>query len=126
MAKKKHNPIDVQFDEKGMRNFDNVNDAIAHFGNPEHGGHAIQNIISLFNSTFVIRVGNVSINVSGWKSPSFEKTIESVFKLPQQWAKFQSDFADWKLKFEDQKPQIIEEQKHDEPIVDESENTIVD
>lgn len=126
MAKKKHNPIDVQFNEQGMRSFENLNDAIAHFSKPEHGGHAIQNINSLFHATFQIRVGIVSINLCGWKSPSFEKSIESVFKTKQHKENFDVIFAKWKLKFEDEKPQIVDEPKPDEPIVDENENTIVD
>ena len=126
MAKKKHNPIDVQFNEQGMRTFENLNDAIAYFSNPEHGGHAIRNINSLFHATFQIRVGIASINLCGWKSKSFSKSIESVFKTKEHKENFDVIFAKWKSKFEDEKPQIIEEPKHDEPIVDENENTIVD
>jgi hypothetical protein len=112
---KKNNPIDVQidvqFDEKGMRAFDNVNSAILYFSSPEHGGHKIEKIFSLFNATFVIQIGNFWVNVSKWKSSSFDSKMATIFKGQKNKEKFDVVFAQWKSKFDVATP------KKDEPIV---------
>jgi hypothetical protein len=119
MAKKKNNPIQVQFNEQGMRTFDNSIDAVAYFSQPENGGHKFQTIYALFNSTFLIVVGSASINVSGWKSKVFSTKVERVFKNKGHKENFDVIFAKWKSKFGVETPQIVEETKPDEPIVDE-------
>jgi hypothetical protein len=112
---KKNNPIDVQidvqFDEKGMRAFDNVNSAILYFSSPEHGEHKIEKIFSLFNATFVIQIGNLWVNVSKWKSPSFDSKMATIFKGQKNKEKFDVVFAQWKSKFDVATP------KKDEPIM---------
>jgi hypothetical protein len=97
----------ITFDEQGMRSFKNVNDAIDHF--IQHGLDEVS-IMRLFNQTFQLNVGVVSVNLS-----TIDKTtdLKSIFGTDDHVERFHELFAEWKNKFNVKSIENVEKTEND-------------
>lgn len=86
----------VEFNESGMRTFSNVNSAIKYFRSQKQP-RSFKSIIWLWQQSFEINVGSVSILVFDYKTDpeSLKKRVETIFKSKTQREVFEKKFRIW-------------------------------
>lgn len=100
MAKKQNK---IEFSEQGMRSFKHVTDAIDYF---KQFGHKERAITLLYNQSFQLKVGNVSVNLS-----AIDKSTElkAIFKAKELIDLFHVLHAKWKNRFQAEKIEVVEQ-----------------
>ena len=86
----------IPFTESGMRSFGNVNEAVKYFRS-QKPARSLKSIIWLWQQSFEVNAGNVSILVFDYKSnpESFKKRVESLLKSKSQQMAFEKSFKIW-------------------------------
>ena len=100
MAKKQNK---IEFSEQGMRSFKNVTDAIDYF---KKFGHKERAITLLYNHAFQLKVGNVSVNLSGIDKST---ELKAIFKAKELIDLFHELHAKWKNRFQVEKIEVAEQ-----------------
>ena len=83
MAREKR---EIPFTEQGMRKFSNVNSAYGYFTKETKVTHAKKAIVQLFQETFELQIGAVSLSMA-----YFGSSIDELFKFLDKKKLFQSD-----------------------------------
>ena len=88
---------EIEFNESGMRNFTNVNAAIKYFRSINKQPRSLKSIIWLWQESFEVNAGSVSVLVFDYKSDpeSFQKRLKSVLKTERQNDLFKKSFEIW-------------------------------
>ncbi len=94
----------VEFNERNMRQFRNLNDALNAFDSRFNR----RKIVRLFQKTYTIRINNLTINVASLEESNEEqreKFFEKVFKKNDNlFATYIDKMKEWAAKFDDKKP----------------------
>jgi hypothetical protein len=88
---------EIEFNESGMRKFTNVNAAIKYFRSINKQPRSLKSIIWLWQESFEVNAGSVSILVFDYKSDpeSFQNRLKSMLKTERQNDLFKKSFEIW-------------------------------
>lgn len=75
----------VSFDKAGMLGFPSINEALKYFSDPKNGGYSSKAIVWLYQETYEIRIGNLSINMAAVikDEKTVDKLLGDVLKNPK-------------------------------------------
>lgn len=92
---------EIPFTESGMRSFSNVNSAIKYFRSMKQP-RSIKSIIWLWQQSFEVNAGSVSVLVFDYKSnpESMKKRLETLLKSETQRKSFDKSFKIWMEKLD--------------------------
>jgi hypothetical protein len=94
----------VEFNERNMREFRNLNEALEAF----ESRISRRKIVRLFQKTYTIRINNLSINVASLEEANEEQRerfFEKVFRNNENLVNtYIAKMKEWTAKFDDKKP----------------------
>lgn len=86
----------IPFSESGMRQFENVNDAVRYFQKIVKQPRSRKSIVWLWQQSFEINAGSVSVLVYDFKQPDeMKKRLDKLFKSETQRNRFEKSFRIW-------------------------------
>jgi hypothetical protein len=86
----------IPFSESGMRQFENVNDAVRYFQGKDKQPRSRKSIVWLWQQSFEINAGSVSVLVFDYKKPDqMLKRLEKLFKSETQQKLFENNLRIW-------------------------------
>jgi len=88
---------EISFDRAGMLNFRSINEALKYFSEPKNGARSKRSISKLFNKSYELKVGFLSINMAAFlESPkAFESLKDNVLKNKTLAQKLEIEIEKW-------------------------------